>query len=495
MIDDYTISVTAVSSVFFVLCSLAFILRISHRRVRQWCFIMDDGLVVFAFCVLVAQYAIIIKLVDLGIGRRSVEVAGSRENVLILRYVLKIIGQLVIALSKLSIAINCLEFSKLNNGIHYQRFAKGVCFVQICFIGSVVPFLVPCYPISRFWHDAVTNMSVTSVPGCVNITTLYTVMKVIGFVDDIFLLAVPIPIIARLPKRLAIQSGTFLFTLGFIVILLDAIRLAFQHNLIIDLRTRSGTTFDDTMVTFICTWLKQYIVFIVACMPKARVTVMDMLYRQSKTDLLTGVSGTPVRQITSEMSEGDEIAYRFGQTGLKHADDSKETIVEYSHTNKQSPSMTLPWHSFKGNLEAGLESDRHNWLDTTKANAYQARHSSVVNNISPISPFHLRTGEWEELYPADEVHIKPFDSQFAIETTNVLPFGSGANPVVPTQQSEVVLCQATGELPEDRITGRSALQKAYYDQVQAMRKQNATLQASQTGQFTDDDTITPERPS
>lgn len=135
---------------------------------------------------------------------------------------------------------------------------------------------------------------------------------------------------------------------------------------------------------------------------------------------------------------------RTGNNGKKESD-SRKNVTE----NTRPP---LGAHKVvpRGTAPAAMSADECYW-----AHRHSYDHHSTVRaaykQISEDAAKQMQ--EWEEMYPTEDAQIKPFEEQFVLEVDV---------PLAPT--GSMSLEELTRRCSEGMISGRSSLQKRYYDQ-------------------------------
>ena len=458
---DYTITLVVLSTVYCAISTCVYLLRIFHRRNRQFRFIADDIAITIAWVLLVAVYITFILLARTGFGRQLDTAllpseAESKELAILLTTAFAT-GNAQLLITKLSIAFTCYRFSQISDVKLHRWLAKGVLILQFVLLTLVVPPMIPCAPLSDLWKQDVP------VRHCQNFTSLLLSLSGISLGNDFILLLAPVPVIIQL---VSIQGASrkyrmalwFLVFLGVLVVCGDCVQITYARGYMFGRSQDPVGAHTKQIQASLWFIFRNNVTFIVACLPQARATISHTL-----AAFRTRVRGSDVPSSEEKGQAGGNITSELDKVFESfRANYNKRRVTEVSEMSATEAGETSPSTKQKGFCDtiASIADDTSDW-DGSDNQTWYAGPSAYALGIptapfAPVTPFAPRKGQWEDLYPSEDVEIKDFSEQFsksAIEQSSTLP-----------------IC-----FPENVYLGRSSMQKDYYDQVQRERADSASM--------------------
>ncbi|KAF2963061.1 hypothetical protein GQX73_g10515 [Xylaria multiplex] len=218
-----------VETVFLALDFLFTGIRLWSRRLTKSPLQVNDYLILTALLILTIRYAVVVALVvecGLGLHADEVERIGGPGRIIVFRkltYVIDLMWLTLVALIKVSI----LHFYTVIFRTKWFRYlVYGVMAFAIAFwVAAFFSDAFFCIPPEKAW--------LLNIPGhCGDSSTIYVVLASTDLSIDIIVIALPFPILWRLQLATAKKiSLTFIFGLGFIIIIITSVRIRFFSEL------------------------------------------------------------------------------------------------------------------------------------------------------------------------------------------------------------------------------------------------------------------------
>lgn len=463
---NYSRALIVLSTVLLVICTTLFILRLFHQRRRHTKVLKDDIVICIAFLLLCLEYGFTVQAVIVGFGaplQRDAHLSAedTKSLAIALSYGFAA-GNAQLFITRLSIAITCYNFSHVSETLQYRLLAKFVLYLQCLLLVLTVPPMIPCVPISALWTH----------PGlqyCQDFKALVFSLSGISLADDFLLVIAPFPILLEISGsstrfRHLRSALWFLFFLGLVVITSDCVQLIFSRGYMFSQASNPTDAYEKKLQASLWFIFRNDIVFVVACLPQARATISHAWhnYLSTSAENQEAVHDTEKRLPHKRKEELDKFFSSFTNGDRRQlsiaSENSSRTASSFqvnqpTTENVKSSSTTpvyLPAQDL--NRDHGLPA----WLSSFPRIADDAEHGLTDESRQDLTLLRQRVQvkEWEQIYPSEDVQIKDFCEQF--EVIDTIPFSTSS----VKQASKVRV-----------LDGRSTLQKQYFDQVMAARRE------------------------
>ncbi|KAI0514648.1 hypothetical protein F5B22DRAFT_636972 [Xylaria bambusicola] len=218
-----------VETVFLTIAFLCTSVRLWSRRLNKTQLQANDYLVLTALVIATARYALMVVLVvkcGLGLHINEVDSIGGPDTIVIFHKLIYATDLMWITLVVL-IKVSILHFYSVTFPVEWFRYlVYGVMAFAIAFwVAAFFSQVFFCIPPQKLW--------LPNIPGhCSNMVTNKTAVASIDLGIDIVVIALPMPLLWRLNLATAKKiSLTFIFGLGFIIIIFTSVRLHFISEL------------------------------------------------------------------------------------------------------------------------------------------------------------------------------------------------------------------------------------------------------------------------
>ncbi|KAL5046511.1 hypothetical protein BDW71DRAFT_197459 [Aspergillus fruticulosus] len=210
----------AVGSIFIILTTLAIGLRLVGRSLLSASFGVDDGIGTVTYCTAMADTILMIQGANIGWGTDM----WALETEQIITQMKQLAFYVSVSLAKLSILFFYL---RIFTTPRFRRITYTI--ISMCSVyalASVVTSILGCTPPSYFWSrfDGVSTGSCISHTG-------FKVMPPINIALDVVVMALPLPLLARLnlplQKKIRVLS---MFSVGALIIVADILRITHLYH-------------------------------------------------------------------------------------------------------------------------------------------------------------------------------------------------------------------------------------------------------------------------
>ncbi|KAI1361394.1 hypothetical protein F5Y08DRAFT_19429 [Xylaria arbuscula] len=215
----------SVETILLTLAYISFALRIWSRSIQRAQYQLNDWLIVFVMFLTTIRYAVdVAVVVKCGLGLHIADVvAVGGPNILVLFsqliYAIEIVFVICVALIKLSILHFYSTIFLHRTFLVLIRMAMALCAVFL--VASLIATILSCNPPQKKWYP--------DTPGhCLNDQHVNFAIGTTDFILDIVTFVLPLPILWKLQMPLMKKVGlSFIFGLGFAIIIITASRLQF----------------------------------------------------------------------------------------------------------------------------------------------------------------------------------------------------------------------------------------------------------------------------
>ncbi|KAK5630235.1 hypothetical protein RRF57_005950 [Xylaria bambusicola] len=218
-----------VETIFLTIALLCTGIRLWSRRLNKTQLQANDYLILTALVIVIARYAVMVVLVvkcGLGLHVDEVDSLGGPARLVVfykLFYMTDLTWITLVVLIKVSI----LHFYSVTFPIKWFRYlVYGVMAFAIAFwVAAFFSQVFFCIPPQKLWLQ--------NIPGqCGNLVTIKIVVASTDLGIDIVVIALPMPLLWKLHLAAAKKiSLTFIFGLGFIIIIFTSVRIHFIPEL------------------------------------------------------------------------------------------------------------------------------------------------------------------------------------------------------------------------------------------------------------------------
>ncbi|KAI8945997.1 hypothetical protein F4801DRAFT_94977 [Xylaria longipes] len=222
-------NVIIVEGIFLTLDFVFTGIRLWSRRLVKSRLQVNDIIILIALFIMTARHAVTLTMVlkcGLGLHADEVERIGGPGKVVLFRKLAYVIDLLWLTLTCL-IKVSILHFyTVIFRTQQFQYCVRGAMSLTIAFgIAAFFSDAFFCVPPQKSWHR--------HIPGhCGDPSTNYMVLASIDLTIDIIIIVLPMPVLWRLQLATAKKvSLTFIFGLGFIIIIITSVRIPFFAQL------------------------------------------------------------------------------------------------------------------------------------------------------------------------------------------------------------------------------------------------------------------------